>query len=201
MPAALALAVTAAAAAAIASFSSSSSSSYAADDTYAVTLGAPQLLFDLGGVVSNVSGLQPRQGQPQKMGMVVAGAQHPWEAGLYFYSSVVQAGPADVRLYYGCSGPLNATASFLCVAVSTDGLTFSKPLDLGIVEYNGSSANNIVWATPYGVGGHAGTGWSNGVLFDDRPDVPAAERFKLLYDTDQAPYEGKSWARGSRTAA
>jgi hypothetical protein len=120
--------------------------------------------------------------------MVIA-QDHPWEAGMYFYSSVVQT-ENQIMLYYGCSGPANTTANFLCVAVSADGITFTKPT-IGTIEYDGSTANNIVWATPYGPQGHAGTGWSNAVLFDSAPNVPPAEKFKMLFDTDQGEFAGR----------
>eukprot|EP00039_Didymoeca_costata_P027848 m.353487 g.353487 ORF g.353487 m.353487 type:complete len:75 (-) comp65450_c0_seq1:49-273(-) len=73
------------------------------------------------------------------------------------YSSVVQT-EQEIRIYYICGGPANTTATFLCMAQSQDGISFSKG-SLGLYEYNGSSNNNIVFATPYGPGGHKGTGW------------------------------------------
>ena len=128
------------------------------------------------------------QHSPQKQGLVLK-QEHPWEAGLYFYGSVVQT-ESQVLLYYGCSGPANTTVNFLCVAVSPDGISFTKPT-LGEVAYNGSTANNIVWVTPYGPQGHRGTGWSNAVLYDTSAGVPPDEKFKLLYDTDQGDYTGR----------
>jgi len=72
----------------------------------------------------------------------------------------------------------------VCLATSQDGIKFNKQLDYGLVVYNGSSSNNIVFSTPYGTGGHKGTGWVNGVTYESRPAVPPEERFKMLYDTD-----------------
>ena len=39
----------------------------------------------------------------------------------------------------------------ICYATSKDGITWEKP-DLGLVEYNGSKNNNIVWRGPHGAG-------------------------------------------------
>eukprot|EP01047_Picozoa_sp_COSAG01_P089874 COSAG01_NODE_21862_length_881_cov_10.737852_1_plen_259_part_01 len=123
---------------------------------------------------------------------MVVKPEYPWEAGLYFYNSVVQVSAERFHLYYGCAGPANETVTFLCVAVSTDGKRYTKPLDVGAFTYASSTQNNIVWSTPYNgtilSGGHRGTGWSNSVTFDNRPEVPEAERFKLTYDTDHDPF-------------
>lgn len=155
---------------------------------YHVEMGSIELVLDTEGIVESWSGLSLVQHAPQKQGLVLK-QEHPWEAGLYFYGSVVQT-ESQVLLYYGCSGPANTTANFLCVAVSSDGISFTKPT-LGEVAYNGSTANNIVWATPYGPQGHKGTGWSNAVLYDTSAGVPPQEKFKMLYDTDQGDYAGR----------
>ena len=39
----------------------------------------------------------------------------------------------------------------ICYATSKDGIHWEKP-DLGLVEYNGSQRNNIVWRGPHGAG-------------------------------------------------
>ena len=41
----------------------------------------------------------------------------------------------------------------ICYATSKDGLTWVKP-NLGLVDYKGSKANNIVWMGPHGAGVH-----------------------------------------------
>jgi hypothetical protein len=169
------------------------------DAPLVVALGVPELVLDARGIVANTSaGLHRVARRPQKMGMVVK-PEHPWEAWLGFYNSVVQVTPTLFHLYYGCAGPANGTVTFLCLATSEDGVTFTKPLNLGLYEYAGSTDNNIIWVTPYELlpggggtnGGHGGTGWANSVLFDNRADVPANQRFKLLYDTDTGAFSGR----------
>lgn len=164
--------------------------------TWTVKIGEPELVLDTRGIVANLSAeLRRVAHRPQKMGIVVT-PEYPWEAWIGFYTSVVQVSPTLYQLYYGCTGPANATVTFLCIAVSSDGISFTKPLDLGLYAYGNSTNNNIVWATPYELlpggggtnGGHGGTGWANSIVLDARPGVPASQRFKMTYDTDTSPF-------------
>jgi len=56
----------------------------------------------------------------------------------------------------------------ICYARSKDGLTWEKP-DLGIVEFNGSAANNLVFRGPHGAG-----------VFLDVHDPNPSRRYKLF---------------------
>jgi hypothetical protein len=72
----------------------------------------------------------------------------------------------------------NESASLLCYAESEDGIHWRKPA-LGIIEYQGSTANNAVLRT----------GIETSTVFVD-PKAPAPERYKLIgvfYDRDHAP--------------
>lgn len=102
----------------------------------------------------------------------------------------LQVAVDDIRLYYTCGGRENNTNLFLCVATSKDGITFTKPF-LNLIDYNGTKQNNIVFVTPYGPGGHKGTGWGNTVVLDSNPRAKPSERFLLTFDTDRAPYEDR----------
>eukprot|EP01043_Picozoa_sp_COSAG02_P001810 COSAG02_NODE_39_length_48074_cov_106.508890_23_plen_593_part_00 len=164
--------------------------------SWTVEMGEPELVLDTRGIVANLSsGLRRLAHQPQKMGIVLT-PKYPWEAWIGFYTSVVQVSSMRYQLYYGCTGPANASVTFLCVAISSDGISFSKPLNLSLYTYGNNTNNNIVWATPYELlpggggtnGGHAGTGWANSVIHDTRPGVPASQRFKMTYDTDTSPF-------------
>ena len=79
-------------------------------------------------------------------------------------------------------------SSAVCVAVSTDGITFHKP-DLGLSSFNGSSHNNIVFphddradGSKRGCNDKPGPGcrqwWSSGAVFVD-DHAPAAQRYKM----------------------
>jgi len=57
----------------------------------------------------------------------------------------------------------------VCYAVSTDGLKWRKP-ELGLVEFDGGKANNLVVRGPHGAG-----------VFKDPRDADPARRYKMFY--------------------
>lgn len=57
----------------------------------------------------------------------------------------------------------------ICYAVSKDGIKWEKP-ELGLVEFNGSKQNNIVWRVPHGSG-----------VFKDLRDPDPVRRYKTLF--------------------
>ena len=57
----------------------------------------------------------------------------------------------------------------ICYATSRDGITWEKP-KLGVVEYDGSKANNIVWRGPHGAG-----------IFRDAHDPDPKRRYKTIF--------------------
>jgi hypothetical protein len=65
----------------------------------------------------------------------------------------------------------------VCYATSVDGLTWEKPA-LGVVEFDGSTENNIVWREREGIWGH-GAG-----IFKDLADLDPARRYKALFKGD-----------------
>ncbi|NBV20392.1 MAG: hypothetical protein EBS05_00095 [Proteobacteria bacterium] len=62
----------------------------------------------------------------------------------------------------------------LCYATSRDGLMWEKPA-LGLIEFNGSKANNLVARRPHGSG-----------IFRDAQDPDPARRFKLFSRTSES---------------
>jgi hypothetical protein len=57
----------------------------------------------------------------------------------------------------------------ICYATSKDGINWIKP-NLGLVEYEGSKENNIVWRGPHGAG-----------IFKDTIDTDKTRRYKMIY--------------------
>ena len=57
----------------------------------------------------------------------------------------------------------------ICYAVSKDGVKWEKP-ELGLVEFEGSKRNNIVWRGPHGAG-----------VFRDLRDPDPARRYKAIF--------------------
>ena len=80
---------------------------------------------------------------------------------MHFYGSVVTLAPDDHRIFYACNvlgakqGAVDDQSS-CCVAVSTDGVTWTKPL-LPFIPFNAAfPRTNMVFAT--------GAGWFDSML-------------------------------------
>jgi hypothetical protein len=110
----------------------------------------------------------------------------PWEGNACGFCTVIQDGGL-YRLYYRGScmqigaGRIDYThPEVTCYAESRDGITWTRP-NLGIVEYAGSTQNNIIL-----MGSALGEGAGNGIshnfspMLDTNPDCKPSERFKAL---------------------
>lgn len=117
---------------------------------------------------------------------VVFRTDAPWEGNASAYPSIVQDGKT-IRLYYHGlhypdGGPdalkLKEHPAVMCVAESEDGLSFRRP-ELGVCEYHGSKANNIVLQgeTVKDIGGDPA---HTSVCLDANPDCPPAEKYKTV---------------------
>lgn len=97
----------------------------------------------------------------------------PWEGNTCFYHTVFED-DGKYRLYYrGSQHPPGekATHQVVCYSESDDGIHWVKP-DLGLVEFNGSKKNNIIWD---GIGSH------NFAPFkDENPDAASDATYKAL---------------------
>ncbi len=86
----------------------------------------------------------------------------PWEqAGIGSTSGTYKKDGKYVMHYQSYNG-------YRCIAQSRDGFNWTKP-DLGLVEFQGSKNNNIIYSGP----------GSSGHIFED-PSAPPSERFKLV---------------------
>ena len=128
---------------------------------------SPELFVDKRRI-ARMDGVELRMHRPRPAEVAVR-FDRPWEGPLSAYVTIFQDGHR-FRMYY--RGWAEAEGrDFTCYAESPDGIAWAKP-DLGLVEYRGSKANNIVWA---GVGVHNFT-----PFLDTNPAAPAAERYKAL---------------------
>jgi hypothetical protein len=106
---------------------------------------------------------------------VVLTADEPWEGNTSAYFTVLRDG-GRFRMYYRGSHfdvdtQKGTHPEFTCYAESEDGIRWTKP-KLGLFEFNGSRANNIVWSGP---------GTHNFTPFRDaNPNCPADARYKAL---------------------
>jgi hypothetical protein len=98
-----------------------------------------------------------------------------WEGNTSGYHTVFQDGHLYRMYYRGSHAGRNPQRidhpQFACYAESQDGIHWVKP-ELGLFEFNGSKANNIVWA---------GNGTHNFAPFkDSNPDCPPETRYKAV---------------------
>lgn len=116
---------------------------------------------------------------------VVFRSDAAWEGNGSAYQSVFQDGDR-IRLYYR-GGHHPASKAYrtkknpwetLCVAESTDGRHWTRP-ELGIVEFDGSTANNLVLNEEM-VADIAGSPAHTAVFKDANPDCPEDERYKMV---------------------
>jgi hypothetical protein len=105
-----------------------------------------------------------------------------WEYCIYSYLSLFDLG-GKFGLWYEVVPPgeigrndiFGSHQDLLCYAESTDGVNWNKP-ELGLVEYNGSNKNNIVFNFS---GAYYKTGHGINVWID--LSAPANERFKCVF--------------------
>ncbi len=118
----------------------------------------------------------------------------PWEGNVSTYVTVFRDGPG-VRMYYRGANFDPSTQKTgpesICFAESPDGIRWTRP-DLGLFEFEGSKANNIVWTGP---GSHNFTPFR-----DSNPACPPAERYKALGGDDKGLFafaspDGIRWTR------
>ena len=108
----------------------------------------------------------------------------PWEGNACAYSSVFHDGE-KFRMYYTTNHYVNREGRIeephgrhLCYAESTDGIRFTKP-NLGLVEFEGSSRNNIVLGPTTVPGTRLDPGHTT-ILRDTNPDCPLDEQYKAI---------------------
>ncbi len=95
----------------------------------------------------------------------------PWEGAFSGYSTVIPDGD-HVLLFYRGWPEARRDAASVCIARSTDGIAFER-IDTGLVELDGSKANNILLHGDE-------TAHNFAPVLDTRPGVPDDERFKAL---------------------
>lgn len=117
----------------------------------------------------------------EKIGPILTNDRE-WEF-LFSCATVLDLG-GKYGLWYEVVPPKNqGMSSLLCYAESTDGVTWKKP-ELGLFEFNGSKANNIIFSSaqcPY-------KNFHGDSVFLD-PNAPAAERFKVIFWSKNVPKE------------
>lgn len=138
-------------------------------------IGSRRELFVDDHLIDTRTGSAELQVQPPTPKDVVFTADKPWEGNTSAYYTVFADGDR-FRMYYRGShwdttAKKAAHPEVTCYAESRDGITWTKP-ELGLFEFNGSKANNIVWVGP---GSHNFTPFR-----DANPKCPPEARYKAL---------------------
>ncbi|MBD3188683.1 hypothetical protein GF325_17785 [Candidatus Bathyarchaeota archaeon] len=117
-------------------------------------------------------------------------ADKPWEADFIgAYISMVQEDDGRYRVWYEAFPDYkNDGTSFLCHAISHDGMHWEKP-DVGLVEWNGTLENNILFTPAMHPRGHGLHGLY--VFKDSNPSCKHDERYKLVYTAPDPEGRGR----------
>ncbi len=100
----------------------------------------------------------------------------PWEGEYTTMYSVIQV-DGKYKMYY--TSTLDTNNKFICYAESDNGEDWVRP-NLGIVEFEGSKDNNIIFDIPMLIEKFDFTNFDNlSVCYDDNPECPADEKYKL----------------------
>lgn len=115
--------------------------------TTPIDIGSKRQLFVDDFWIAESSGVQRLLHEPQRR-QVALNPEHPWETGgLSYLTAFYDQG--KIRGWYRAD-PIIQDSDFnsiTCYAESDDGIHWTKP-DLGLVEFQGSKNNNIVWTDP-----------------------------------------------------
>jgi hypothetical protein len=159
-----------------------------------VDIGSRRELFVDDHVIEKIEGdarLELQQPVPREVALVTG---KPWEGNTCAFYTVFRdedASGADIcRMYYRGSNYDHEIRDqthrqVVCYAESKDGIHWTKP-NLGLVEFEGSKENNIVWN---GAGAHCFTPFK-----DTNPNCPPEARYKALsqvHRTGRAHYAVK----------
>ncbi|MBI4581414.1 MAG: hypothetical protein HY718_17055 [Planctomycetes bacterium] len=106
-------------------------------------LGSGLGLFFDDDLIASMDGAALRLHSPVPRG-VVFNFDAPWEGGLSAYISIHKVGE-KYRMYYRGGGDL--VREYTCLAFSDDAVHWTRP-KLGLIEFEGSKDNNIIWTGP-----------------------------------------------------
>jgi len=123
-------------------------------------------------LIEDMDGAELRMHHPQPAGKVLE-FNEEWEGAFAGYGTIIKDGD-QYRMYYRAGREAHGlTNQVTCLALSKDGVHWSKP-ELGLYEFNGSKSNNIVFSDK-NVAGH-----NFSPFLDTNPDCAADERYKAL---------------------
>jgi len=140
-----------------------------------MNIGSAEQLFVDNAIIASSTGIRLTMNPPRKTGEKCIVADRPWEGHrVCAYNSVAEDG-GIYKMWYDAIA--SDGSRWLCYATSTDGVRWDKP-SLGIVEFNGSKDNNIVF--PLEKRSHE----PGCVFLDTNPKCPADARYKMVCSYD-----------------
>lgn len=139
-------------------------------------IGTDRQLFVDGFWIDEDQGIERKLHQPVKRGVAIH-SDRPWEGGGVYYSLVTRDGDR-YRMWYRCDPRAKGETgsdyeALTAYAESDDGVHWEKP-ELGLIEFQGSIRNNLIWSEP---------GINFGAFKDENPDAPDDERYKAVVFT------------------
>jgi hypothetical protein len=164
----------------------------AADGSEPLPIGSRRELFVDDALIESLRGGARRVLQHPVAREVALTHDAPWEgSGCGYHSVFYDPDCRKYRLYYKAwhldlgQGTLRTDAHplYCCYAESEDGIHWQKP-ELGLIDFRGSKANNIVLA-PETVGDVTSDPGHNAVFRDDNPACPPAARYKAIIRAGQ----------------
>ena len=162
----------------------------------ACEIGSRRELFVEDDLVDRLSGkaeLRLHHPTPQEIALE---HNEPWEGSGCVYHSIFRDGDR-YRMYYA-AGHLNVTSNgvdagthglFCCYAESADGIHWRKPA-LGLHEFQGSTANNIVMVRQK-VGDATSEPGEPAVFKDENPAAPPDARYKAILPASHLPADSR----------
>jgi hypothetical protein len=141
-----------------------------------IDLGSRRELFVDYFLIEKLTGAELQMHEPHRDGIAIK-FDKPWEGGFSCYTTVIKDGPVYRMYYRGLpvatkDGGVEAVVGY---AESRNGIDWIKP-DLGLFDVAGTRQNNVVLT-------NAPFSHNFSPLLDERPGVPAEERFKALGGT------------------
>lgn len=149
-----------------------------------IEIGSRRELFVDDWLIESAKGCRRQLNRPQRREIVFR-TDAPWEGNGSGYQSIVRDGNRWLMYYRG--GHLPASPAYekdprswetLCVAVSSDGLRWTRP-NLGRIDFRGSKKNNLILDASM-VASITGSPAHTAVFRDENPNCPASERFKMV---------------------
>ena len=147
----------------------------AATDGGVIPIGSRRELLVDDFLIDKLAGVELKLHKPEARDVALT-CDAPWEGNISAYYTIIDDGGLFRAYYRGChfdeKTKKEPHAQFTCYAESRDGLKWQKP-ELGLVEFGGSKANNIILADPQASHNFA-------PFKDGNPACAAEARYKAL---------------------